>query len=246
MAEMTHPTSETEGIAADDLHAGYGSVEVVHGVSLHFSRSESVLLTGHNGAGKSTLVETMVGLLRGRGGSVKVGGITTTGWSPRRLRKAGVVIVPQGGGVLRELTVEENVRFFRTVGRCRTRGMQIAEASDTLIGIFPDLFSRRSQRAGTLSGGEFRLLSIINAVVSEPKYLIIDEPFLGVARGLCDLVKRALLLVREAQTGTLIVEQQIHLIDDLVDRCYVMRQGTMVEELTARELHGLEDVSRIL
>lgn len=228
----------------DDVTTGYSSLSVVSNVSLSVHVGEVVLLTGHNGAGKSCLVETIFGLVPLKGGRVIWSNEDVSGKRPRALLKRGVVLVPQGGGIVKNLTVWENMELVAPrLVRNYVRGN--SEAEDDfgfeVLNRFSLISERRDQIAGSLSGGEQRIVSIVRALLRKPRILIIDEPFLGLSGLSSDVVLDLIDYLRNTKLslGVLIVEQQLFRLVGRLDRYYVMRQGRIERKGQASELWAL-------
>ncbi|HKG29241.1 MAG TPA: ABC transporter ATP-binding protein [Thermomicrobiales bacterium] len=211
-------------LAVDDIYLRYGPSPIVQGVSLTVDMGEVVALLGRNGVGKTTLARGLVGLTAIASGHVRVEGADVTGMSAHRVSRRGVRIVPQGRGIFPRLSVAENLRigeFLSQESDPRVR--------DLLHEVFPILWERRQQRAGTLSGGEQQMLAIARALVSAPKLLILDEPTEGVAPVLIDRIEDALrLLFAEMRLGVLLIEQNLDFAFAMAKRGYVMEKGQIV------------------
>ena len=207
-----------------DVEAGYGPFRALFGVSLAVGPGEAVALVGANGAGKTTLARVASGLLAPSAGMVHIDGeeIGRGGPSAWRFVRAGVMHAPEGRPVFASLTVEENLElsFHRAFGRAGLAG-----ALDRAYGLFPRLGERRGQLAGTLSGGEQRMLSLARVLVESPRLLIADELSLGLAPMIVDQVFETLGRIRDAGTALLIVEQQVGHALRLCDRAAVLEHG---------------------
>ena len=207
-----------------DVEAGYGPFRALFGVSLAVGAGEAVALVGANGAGKTTLARVASGLLAPSAGMVHIDGeeIGRGGPSAWRFVRAGVAHAPEGRSVFASLTVEENLElsFHRAFGRAG-----LAVALDRAYGLFPRLGERRGQLAGTLSGGEQRMLSLGRVLVESPRLLIADELSLGLAPMIVDQVFETLGRIRDAGTALLIVEQQVGHALRLCDRAAVLEHG---------------------
>ncbi|MYE65257.1 MAG: ABC transporter ATP-binding protein [Acidimicrobiaceae bacterium] len=207
-----------------DVEAGYGPFRALFGVSLAVEAAEAVALVGANGAGKTTLARVASGLVAPSAGTVLVDGEEVGSGRPSAWRfvRAGVAHAPEGRSVFASLTVEENLAlsFHRAFGRAGLAG-----ALDRAYELFPRLGERRTQVAGTLSGGEQRMLSLARVLVESPRLLIADELSLGLAPMIVDQVFETLGRIRAAGTALLIVEQQVGHALELCDRAAVMEHG---------------------
>jgi branched-chain amino acid transport system ATP-binding protein len=225
-------------LSVDRVTAGYGAGDVLHDVSLEVGAGQIVTLIGANGAGKTTLLRTVSGLLRPRSGSIRVRGTAAGGARPDRIVALGVAHVPEGRQVLARMTVLDNLRagaFAR-----RDRGVQ--QDLDALLARFPELGERRSQVAGTLSGGEQQMLAIARGLVARPALLMLDEPSLGLAPR---IVERIFGIIREINGGgtpILLVEQNAQLALETADYGYVLDSGRIVRHDRADRLLGDESV----
>jgi branched-chain amino acid transport system ATP-binding protein len=207
-----------------DVEASYGPFRALFGVSLRIAPGEAVALLGSNGAGKTTVARVATGLVAPTAGRVLVAGRDLTGARCYRFTRAGVAHAPEGRSVFATLTVEENLTlsFRQSLGR---RGVR--PGLDLAYELFPQLRQRRSQLAGTLSGGEQRMLSMGRVMVEAPKVLVADELSLGLAPIVVDEVYRALAQLRERGTSLLIVEQQVGHALDLCDRIVLVNRGAV-------------------
>ena len=217
-----------------DVEAGYGPFRALFGVSLTVGAGDAVALVGANGAGKTTLARVASGLLAPSAGSVLVDGaeVGEGGPSAWRFVRAGVAHAPEGRSVFASLTVEENLAlsFHRAFGRAGLAG-----ALGRAYGLFPRLGERRTQLAGTLSGGEQRMLSLGRVLVESPRLLIADELSLGLAPMVVDQVFETLARIRDAGTALLIVEQQVGHALELCDRAAVLEHGLITWQGPASE-----------
>src|SRR5919201_3027274 len=176
-----------------DLHASYGAAPVLQGVSLHVERGETVALLGPNGAGKSTLMAAITGTIARRAGSIQLDGAELVGEKSHAIVAHGVALVPEGRLVFAPFTVEDNLRL----GAIRLKGA-LGERYDYVYALFPRLAERRRQPAGTLSGGEQQMLAIGRALMSRPRLLLLDEPFLGLAPLMVSQIRATLERLRAA------------------------------------------------
>ena len=206
-----------------DVHAGYGPIEVLHGIDVTVGKGEVVVVLGANGAGKTTLMRAISGTIDRRG-SVRLAGEDITRTSPDRIVHAGLAQVPQGRGTFVDLSVDDNLRIG-----AYTRNDDVSEDLDRWYDMFPRLRERRSQKAGSLSGGEQQMLAIARALMSRPKLLLCDEPSLGLAplivQGLFGILAR---LNKEEGLAVLLVEQNANLAMEIADRAYLLETGRIV------------------
>jgi len=227
-----HPLLEVR-----DLCSGYGGLQVLFGVSLTVGEGEVVAVMGSNGAGKTTTLRAVTGLLRVTGGSVLLDGRDVTGTPPERLVDRGVVMVPEGRGMLRDLTVSENLALGAYTVRDRAA---VAEALDQAFTTFPILHERRDQKAGTLSGGQQQMLALGRALMASPRLLLVDEASLGLSPV---MTERAFALVaqvnRASGVAVLLVEQNV-LALDLAHRAYVLEKGQVVAEAAGAEVRTMQ------
>ncbi len=217
-----------------DVHAGYGRIAALKGISLSVAPGEIVTIIGANGAGKSTTLMTICGIVAASAGQVLYDGEVISGANPDTLPPRGLCQVPEGRRIFPRLTVEENLNmgaFFR-----RDQD-QIARDKDYAYTLFPVLKERRRQRGGTLSGGEQQMLAIARALMGKPRVLLLDEPSLGLAPL---VVKRIFEIVRQINqedgVTILLVEQNANLALQLATRGYVMETGKIVLEDSAANL----------
>jgi branched-chain amino acid transport system ATP-binding protein len=217
-----------------DLTVAYGPVVALHGVSITVADGSMTAVLGANGAGKTTLVRTISGLTRPRGGSVRLDGRDITRLAPDEIARLGVAHVPQGQGVLAELTVDENLRlgglWRRDPGGQRTA---LAEAYD----LFPPLATRRHLAAFSLSGGERQMLSVGRALVARARVLLLDEPSLGLARlVLVQIMARIRALVTERGLTVLLIEQNAKSALSVADDAIILHLGKVVARGRAHQL----------
>jgi branched-chain amino acid transport system ATP-binding protein len=207
-----------------DVTAGYGPFRALFGVSLAVDAGEALALVGPNGAGKTTVARVASGLVVPTAGAVLVDGADVTGKRPYELARAGIAHAPEGRSVFATLSVEENLTlsFRRSRGRAGVRS-----GLDRAYELFPALGQRRRQTAGTLSGGEQRMLSMARVLVEEPKVLIADELSLGLAPIVVEQIYESLQRLRASGTSLLVVEQHIGHALRLCDRVAVLDHGTV-------------------
>jgi branched-chain amino acid transport system ATP-binding protein len=203
------------------LEAGYGGIRAVKGIDLEVGEGELVCLIGANGAGKSSTLRAICGLLPARAGSVRYGGAEVAQVPVHELPRRGLVMVPEGRGIFAQLTVDENL----AMGAYTRADADVARDTERQFDSFPRLKERRSQIAGTLSGGEQQMLAIARALMARPKLLLLDEPSMGLAPR---LVAKIFEIVRDIATRgvtILLVEQNARLALEVAQRGYVMESG---------------------
>jgi len=221
-------------IRAAGIRAGYGQLEVLHGVSLHVPEGALVAVIGANGAGKSTLLQVMAGLLPARGGRIYWRGAEVERWLHTRAVGAGAVLVPEGRGLFPAMSVRENLELGAPGGLLRS---SVARGDlERVLELFPRLRERQRQTAGTLSGGEQQMLAIGRALAGLPQLLMLDEPSAGLAPMLVREVLAALRTLREQGMTMLMVEQNAALALAEADYAYVMETGRIVLQGKGREL----------
>jgi branched-chain amino acid transport system ATP-binding protein len=222
-------------LAVRDLHAYYGESHVLQGVSLDVADGESVALLGRNGAGKTTTINAIVGFVRPRGGTVRVGDRDITAEAPHHVAAAGVALVPQGRRVFADLTVLENLTI---AARNNGGAWDLAR----VLELFPSLERRLGNRGDELSGGEQQMVAIGRALLRDPVLLLLDEPSEGLAPKLVNEVGDALVRLRESGLALLLVEQNLALATRVAQRAYVMNKGTIVFSGTTAELAAAGDI----
>ena len=224
-------------LEVDGLTTNYGSISALRSASLEVHAGEVVGLVGPNGAGKTTLVSTLAGLLSPAAGSVHFDGTDVTGQSPDTLLRRGLALVPEHRRLFPDLTVAENLRIGGVTVPSRDRPALIEE----MVELFPVLGTKFDVSAGYLSGGEAQQLAIARALMSRPRLLMMDEPSLGLAPILVDVVFELIVRLRGQGRTLLVVEQNATRMLGAADRAYVLRSGQIVAAGSGRQL--LEDES---
>lgn len=221
-----------------NLRCGYGSLEVVHGVSLHVAAGEIVGLLGANGAGKSSLLKAIVGLLPAWAGSICVEGRQTRGQPAWRCISNSLVLVPEGKMIFADMTVRENL----LIGGYHNpdRNLQL----DLVLQRYPRLAERLHQLGGTLSGGEQQMLALARALMARPKILLLDEPSMGLAPRLVEEMFGEILKMKDLGVTVLLVEQNAMATLHIADRAYVMETGEITLEGRAADLLHNPEVKR--
>jgi len=231
---------DTALLNVEDLWAVYGPVQVLHGVTFHVNEGEVVVVLGANGAGKTTTLRAICQMINTRG-RVELDGASLTGRSTTTVVRRGVAHVPQGRGTFPELSVQDNLE----VGAYVRKDKEITADIDRWFEAFPRLAERRTQLAGSLSGGEQQILAIARALMGRPRLLLLDEPSLGLAPIIVqDLFRRLGALNAEQGITMLVVEQNANLAFEIAHRAYVLEAGQIALSGTAEELRNDEAVRR--
>ena len=228
-------------LRAEGLTAGYGKMAILHDVTLEVRAGEMVSVIGPNGAGKSTAFKTIVGFLRPTSGRVRFDGQDITGLRPDQVLPRGLAYVPQGRIVFPQMTVLENLEMGAYIERDRAR---IRTALERVYALFPILAERRSQKAGTMSGGEQQMCAIGRAMMARPKLLMLDEPSMGLAPIFVERIFETIVEINEQGTPILLVEQNALMALEVADRGYVLETGSIVLEGPASELKTNEQVQK--
>jgi branched-chain amino acid transport system ATP-binding protein len=231
-------------VTIEDLHAGYGQMEILHGFSLAVGRGQSLCLIGPNGAGKSTVLHSIFGFTQIMGGQIIVGGknVTRLG-SNEKLKTAGIAYILQDNSVFPDMTVEENLWMG---GFLKSKPIEARQVAERVFEKYPRLAARRSQPARVLSGGERRLLEISRALVMEPDVLLVDEPSIGLEPRFIDQVFEILADLRDKERKTIImVEQNAKKGLEFADLGYVLVSGELAKAGLGDELLQDPDVGRL-
>jgi branched-chain amino acid transport system ATP-binding protein len=222
-------------LEAHDVHAYYGNIHALKGLSITVEEGEIVTLIGANGAGKSTTLKAISGLLKPRQGSILFNGVDLTPHKAHEIVYMGVAMVPEGRGVFARLTVLENLEMGAFH---RKDGDGVAKDLQRVFRLFPRLEERRSQFAGTLSGGEQQMLATGRALMSHPRLLLMDEPSMGLAPVLVESVFDAIQEINREGTTILLVEQNAHMALQIATRGYVLQTGEIVLHDTCEALRN--------
>ena len=227
-------------LVVEDLHAAYGPVQVLHGISFEVAEGEVVVVLGANGAGKTTTIRAICGMVATTG-TVRVGGEDVVGKRTADIARLGVAHVPQGRGTFADLSVEDNLRL----GAFTRKDREVAADIERWYEVFPVLGERRSQPAGNLSGGEQQMLALGRALMSKPRLLLLDEPSLGLApKVVVGLFQRLGAIKEELKTTMLVVEQNANLALAIADRAYVLEAGQIALSGSAADLRENDAVRR--
>ncbi len=221
------------------LEAGYGDVQVLWGLSLAAASGAVTTLVGANGAGKTTTLRAVMGAIAPWRGRVTFAGEDVTALPPHAKTARGLVLVPEGRQLFAEMSIEENLQMGAFSSRARKR---FADRLDQVYALFPRLSERRSQRAGTFSGGEQQMLAIGRGLMSDPQLLIIDELSLGLAPVMVQLVASKLEALKQTGLAILLVEQNVHLALALSDYAYVIAEGRPFAEGPSAQIAAMPDI----
>ena len=222
----------TELLSVREICVSYGAVKALERVSIQVDEGEVVTVIGSNGAGKTTLMKTIAGLLESRSGAVTFTGQDITATEAHALVGRGISLVPEGRQVFGRMSVEENL----ILGAYSRPGGALADDFEHCFALFPRLRERRSQRAGTLSGGEQQMLAIARGLMSRPRLLLMDEPSLGLAPQLASKTFEVIESLRTGGTTILMVEQMARQALKVSDRAYVLEHGRIVHEGPSADL----------
>ena len=216
-----------------DLHVKYGAIHAIQGVSLGVDEGEVVSLIGANGAGKTTILHTISGLVKAASGSIELLGTNLLKTNPSAMIRLGLAHVPEGRRIFASMTVDENLEMGAFVRKDRDA---VREEIREIYERFPRLMERRSQIAGTLSGGEQQMLAIGRALMGRPKLLLMDEPSMGLAPILVREIFKIIQELKASGMTVLLIEQNARLALSIADRAYVLETGRIVMEGNAQEL----------
>jgi branched-chain amino acid transport system ATP-binding protein len=215
-----------------DIEASYGAVRVLYGVSFEARAGEITCLLGRNGAGKTTALKTIMGLVSADQGTISLNGKSLSDLPPHEIPKQRIGYVPQGRRLFPELTVAENL----TIGLMTCK--EGPETREWVLGIFPRLRERLSQRAGTLSGGEQQMLATARALCLRPKVLLLDEPTEGLQPSMIQAIRDVIVKMKSEGVAVVLVEQRIGAIMALADRAVFIENGRNIETLNREDLHA--------
>ncbi len=228
-------------LALENVHVYYGNIAAVKGLTMNVMPGEIVTLIGSNGAGKSTTLRTISGLLRPRQGHVTFDGRRIDRTAADEIVRRGIAQSPEGRRIFPRMTVSENLDLGAFLRKDRDG---IAADRERVLELFPRLRERITQKAGTMSGGEQQMLAVARALMAKPKLLLLDEPSMGLAPVLVDLIFETITTIRESGTTVLLVEQNALAALRVADRAYVLESGLLNLEGSARELARDPEVVR--
>jgi branched-chain amino acid transport system ATP-binding protein len=225
-------------LQVEDLHASYGSIHALKGVSLQVGEDEIVTLIGANGAGKTTTLNAISGIVKPSDGAVRVRDVDLSTVPAHDVVRLGVVQVPEGRRTFVRLTVEENLRM----GGFTMPAADVRDGIGRAYQLFPRLKERRQQVAGTLSGGEQQMLAMARGLMAKPSLLLLDEPSMGLAPNLVELIFDQIRTIHDEGTAILLVEQNAHMALEIADRGYIIQTGQIVLADSAAKLAANEQV----
>ena len=228
-------------LEVNDLRVSYGVIEAIKGISFEVNEGEIVTLIGANGAGKTTTMQSIMGLIHPKSGTITFDGADIFGMSTHKILRLGMTQVPEGRRIFSELTVYENLLMGAYIEKNREK---IKKDMEEIYGIFPRLYERRTQVAGTLSGGEQQMLAMGRAMMSHPRLLMLDEPSMGLSPLLVDQIFSMIKKFHDNGTTILLVEQNAGKSLAISDRAYVLETGRIVLSGTGRELMESEEVKK--
>lgn len=225
----------------EDVHASYGSVKALRGISLQVERNSVVSLLGANGAGKSTILKTISSLLYPRSGTIQFEGERIDRLKPEQIVRRGIVMVPEGRQVFPELTVMENLKLG---GYARRDRAEVEKDYDVVFDLFPILKTKAKDPGGTLSGGQQQMLAIGRGLMAKPKLLLLDEPSLGLAPILVQEIFSIIRRISKRGTTILLVEQNANMALEVSDYAYVLETGEISAKGTSAEMKRNDEVRR--
>jgi branched-chain amino acid transport system ATP-binding protein len=228
-------------LKVDNLVVAYGKIEAVKGISLEVNKGEIVTLIGSNGAGKSTTLRAISGLLTPKSGSITFMGESITGVEGHEIVAKGLCHAPEGRRIFPRMTVDENLDLGAFL---RTEKSQIAQDKKRVLDLFPRLQERIHQKAGTMSGGEQQMLAVARALMGDPKLLILDEPSMGLAPVLVDLIFETITKINESGMTILLVEQNALAALSIANRAYVLESGHLKLSGNASDLKSNPEVTK--
>ena len=227
-------------LKVNNLHVYYGAIHAIKGITLEVNEGEIVTLIGANGAGKSTTLNTIVGLLKPRQGSIAFAGMPVDGISASKMVYRGLSLCPEGRRIFQQMTVKENLEM----GAFSRPNEEVEQSIERVYGFFPRLLEREKQIAGTLSGGEQQMLAMGRALMSKPRLMMLDEPSMGLAPILVEQIFEIIRDMNKAGTTILLVEQNAQMALSVANRAYVMETGRITMEGDANDLMNDDNVRK--
>ncbi len=225
----------------EDINVYYGAIHALKGISVEVNQGEIVTLIGANGAGKSTILRTISGLLKPKTGKILFEGVNIAGKAAQDIVKLSISQVPEGRRIFANMTVMENLELGAYI---RTDSKGVKEDFASVFARFPKLAERRTQLAGTMSGGEQQMLAMGRALMSRPRLLLLDEPSMGLAPLLVKEIFSIIKEINASGTTVLLVEQNAHMALSIAHRAYVLETGRITLAGDAKELAASEDVRK--
>jgi branched-chain amino acid transport system ATP-binding protein len=230
----------TELLSLEGVTTYYGQMRILEGISLQVAEGELVCLLGGNASGKSTTLKTILGIVRPRAGRVLLAGQDVTSWPVPRRIAAGIAIVPENRRLFGQMSVRENLEL----GAVLRRGESLTADFEQVHELFPRLYERRNQLAGTLSGGEQQMVAMGRALMSRPRLLLMDEPSMGLSPALVQQNFAIIKSIHASGVSVLMVEQNATMALTIADRGYVLSTGEIVLQGAAAQLLRSEDLKR--
>jgi len=227
-------------LQVEGIHTYYGNIEALKGITISVEQGEIVTLIGSNGAGKTTTLRTIAGVLRPRQGTIRMGDVDLTKTPPNEIVRLGIAHSPEGRRIFARMSVKENLEL----GAYTRSDSDLTSDYERVYTLFPRIKERLKQRAGTLSGGEQQMLAIGRALMARPTLLLLDEPSMGLAPVLVELVFRTIQEINALGMTVLLVEQNAHMALSIANRGYVLQTGKIVLTDTAKALAQNEMVRK--
>ena len=227
-------------LKVNNLHVYYGAIHAIKGITLEVNEGEIVTLIGANGAGKSTTLNTIVGLLKPRQGSIAFAGMPVDGIPASKMVYRGLSLCPEGRRIFQQMTVKDNL----VMGGFSRPNEELQESMEHVYSFFPRLKEREKQIAGTLSGGEQQMLAMGRALMSKPRLMMLDEPSMGLAPILVDQIFDIIRELHSSGVTILLVEQNAQMALSVADRAYVLETGTISMSGNAQDLLQDDDVRK--
>lgn len=232
---------EVCSLELDKLSVSYGKVPVLHEVSLKIKKGQVVTIIGANGAGKSTIMKVIMGLHKASSGDIRLHGESVFGSEPDQLAPKGLTLVPEGRRLFTTMTVRDNLEMG---AYSRSNAQAVAKDFEKVMGFFPDLKAKLDVAAGSLSGGQQQMVAVARALMTDPKVLLLDEPTIGLAPAVVEVISNVIQEIRHQGVDVLLVEQNAEMALDISDYGYVLEQGRIVLQADARDLASNPDVQR--
>lgn len=227
----------------ENLHVSYGRFEVLRGISLQVNQNETISVIGANGAGKSTLIKAITGFLQPKEGRISYDGIDITGYTPEKLVSMGIIQIFEGRRLFSRLSVIDNLLLGSYCHYRKSEKRRISEDLKDIFKLFPRLEERKHQLSGSMSGGEQQMIAIGRALMSRPKFLILDEPSLGLAPKVVKEIFNVIERLKKTGIPILIIEQNVNAALQISQRGYVLNNGRVVIEGTSEMLMKNEEIS---